>query len=166
MAGQADLKKLLTGGGGSGFHYLASGNILGLTPISSGNSTATWENSIRVTNLNIDSPTLVNVMDVNVPAGEMIVLLAGTISDLGNTSHNFYLELEVDGVTVASATRLASTVTGWIWLGCTDSGTQQGLSNMVSYIEVRNNFKLKARKTGTSGAVVDAFVRYAKLLRS
>lgn len=166
MAGQADLKKVLTGGSGGGFNYLASGNVLGLTPTSSGNNTATWGTSISVTDVNIDSPTLVTIMDVSVPSGESIILLSGTITALGATSHDLYLELEVDGVTVATATKLASTTSGWIWLGNTDSGTQQGLSNMASYVEVRTNFKLKVRKTGTIGSVVDAFVRYYKVLRS
>lgn len=150
-----DLSKL--GGSSSKYNRLTPGNLIQLT---SNTSAAEYANSVTVSNVNI-SAALTEMISVPVPTGELFVLKTAVIALLNSTSNQFTAELEVDGEIVATGTEAASTDTSRRLIGYPASGGTQQSSSVVTDIEVRSNFKIRARKALSTAASIT--VNFAKM---
>lgn len=144
-------------GGGGRYNRLAAGNVIQLDATT---SSATYSNTVTVSNVNI-SAALTEMVSVNVPVGELIVIKLASISSLNTTSNTLSVELEVDGLVVASASEPASTSASRQFIGASPSGGAQPGSATITDIEVRSNFKIRARKLLSTAATIS--VNFAKI---
>lgn len=108
---------------------------------------ANYGSPISVAGVDISS-SLTQVVSVNVPSGQKIVLLNSSLNNIG-VSGELYVEIEIDGVTVLTSSNPSYTSSSATILG---SGLSGVYSTAILDLVVENNFKIRVRRTGANSA--------------
>jgi hypothetical protein len=149
---------LLGGSCGIGLE-LAAGNLIKM-----GSSPALGQsaNVVSVSGVNI-SAGMTQMMSVDIPVGEVMMLRKLSFGNLTTTAADLSVQIEIDGVVVATGAITATAETGVTAIGCTQTGTQPEVTNVLQDIIVKSNLKISANKSPASAASVT--ITYVKLKR-
>ena len=157
--------KLVKSSGGSRFNYLAAGNISLPARTVSNLRPAAWGNILNVSSVDISS-ALTQMISVDVPLGQLLVIKSLTALSLNTNSETLSFELEVDGVVVLTYSGL-SDLTSISFIGHNEpetGGADHVRPETLTDIEVRSNFKVRLRKPTETSASLS--VTYVKLNRN
>lgn len=101
---------------------------------------------VNIASLNINNASFIQICNVDVPEGRALVLVAALLQSIGTTG-NLDFEIEIDGVTVVTRAIASYTLAQAFLVGPISS-------TALTQLLVRNNLKIRARRTGASSAAL------------